>query len=713
MNALHPLNVLSLFNGISCGRIALERAGIPVANYYESEIDKYAGIVSAYNWPHSIQIGCVKKFARYFCAKDHLLSAILASPHLTYKTEQTIRHVRNIKSIGVDLLIAGSPCQGFSFAGKQLNFNDPRSALFFEFVRILRECAVLNPNIVFLLENVPMKKEYENVISNYVGVRPFSINGSLVSAQNRNRLFWFAQIRERLFFEEDFCYFCNHEQKNKRVLGKSQDKGGGKILGKTQGRYCNMQSLPNGIFENISQRNYEDMFLGVSGDKQKGERQKQGFSSEIGIPKRILSGKQNCSIRISETIPCIYNWQGGNEEGRFKAGQEGNKINEDSLQTRDCWGWQKTDKGRDFQNNSNEGGLRCLCCGKRLDNRPHSSFVEGRDKSILKPASSLSKVQFKQAKQDNGRVFDVIKIGRPGLDSLFGETIVDIPQPADKGILLADILEGEVDEKYFLSERALARIERNTYSKAKVNPDKTGTINTKNNSGQLSIDGGTTLIGCVNNNGQLQEVMQANCIDASYAKGMDNHGQSPLAVALRPRYYNDEGKKIYGKEDGFTRKGTIEINGDGTKSATITQNEKVNLAIAHNLMSRSSKKGNGGTGHLSKQDGKTYCVDANSPHAVEILGNGGAYHQSDRVNMPGRKSRAVESHATGEFTGKCYDYSRIRRLTPTEVCRLFTIPDNYFHDKDGKRLVSESQQYKALGNGWIVDVIAHIFSFIK
>lgn len=81
-------------------------------------------------------------------------------------------------------------CQGFSFAGKQLNFDDPRSKLFFEFVRILNELKVINPNIKFLLENVKMKKEYQDIISEHLGIQPIEINSNLVSAQNRKRLYW-------------------------------------------------------------------------------------------------------------------------------------------------------------------------------------------------------------------------------------------------------------------------------------------------------------------------------------------------------------------------------------------------------------------------------------------------------------------------------------------------------------------------------------------
>jgi len=129
------MNVLSLFDGISSGRVALERAGIQVDNYYASEIDKYAIQVAQNNYPDTIQIGDVEKinFNEY---------------------------------IGkVDMLIGGSPCQGFSFAGKQLNFMDPRSRLFFKFVEALE---VIKPKY-FLLENVKMKKEYEDVITKMLG----------------------------------------------------------------------------------------------------------------------------------------------------------------------------------------------------------------------------------------------------------------------------------------------------------------------------------------------------------------------------------------------------------------------------------------------------------------------------------------------------------------------------------------------------------------
>ena len=151
------MNVLSLFDGMSCGQIALNRAGIKYDTYFASEVDKYAIKVAQANYPNTVQIGDVTQ----------------------------VDHTR-LPFGGIDLLMGGSPCQGFSFAGKQLNFDDPRSKLFFEFVRLKDE---LKPKY-FLMENVPMKQESQDIISEYLGVKPVMINSSLFSAQNRKRLYW-------------------------------------------------------------------------------------------------------------------------------------------------------------------------------------------------------------------------------------------------------------------------------------------------------------------------------------------------------------------------------------------------------------------------------------------------------------------------------------------------------------------------------------------
>jgi len=158
---MKPINVFSGFDGMSCGQLALQKAGIPVGTYHASEIDKPAMKVTTKNFPFTLQMGDITKL------EDWRLKVIR-------------------DEVGIDLVMGGSPCQGFSFAGKNLNFEDPRSKLFFEFVRVLK---ILKPKY-FLLENVRMKKESQDIISDYMGVEPIVVNSNLVSAQNRHRLYW-------------------------------------------------------------------------------------------------------------------------------------------------------------------------------------------------------------------------------------------------------------------------------------------------------------------------------------------------------------------------------------------------------------------------------------------------------------------------------------------------------------------------------------------
>ncbi len=172
------MNVLSLFDGMSCGQIALERCGINVDNYFASEIDKYAITVTTKNYPNTLHIG-------------------------------NIIDVNVSKLPKIDLLIGGSSCQNFSFAGNRKGMSTEQnieildldqylelkeqnvefsgeSYLFWEYIRILKE---LNPRY-FLLENVIMSKKWEAVITNAVGVNPIKINSNLLVPQSRNRLYW-------------------------------------------------------------------------------------------------------------------------------------------------------------------------------------------------------------------------------------------------------------------------------------------------------------------------------------------------------------------------------------------------------------------------------------------------------------------------------------------------------------------------------------------
>lgn len=160
-------NTLGLFDGMSCLQIALKELNINYGTYYASEIDKYAIGQTQLNFPDTIQLGSVIEWQSW-----------------------------DIDWSKIGLIGAGSPCQGFSFAGKQLAFDDERSKLFFVFVDILNHAKKFNPDVKFLFENVNMKKSHMKVINDYLGLHGVNINSNLVSAQNRNRWYW-SNIRTK------------------------------------------------------------------------------------------------------------------------------------------------------------------------------------------------------------------------------------------------------------------------------------------------------------------------------------------------------------------------------------------------------------------------------------------------------------------------------------------------------------------------------------
>lgn len=162
------MNVLSLCDGMSGGMAALQHLGIKPTKYFASEIDKYAESVSRFHYPEIIRLG-------------------------------NIYDVNYMGLPPIDLLICGFPCQSFSFAGKQLNFEDPRGKIFFEVVRLLNE---LQPKY-FLLENVIMKKDIEEKINELIGVKPVVINSALLTAQNRKRNYWVGGYKDGKVYQID------------------------------------------------------------------------------------------------------------------------------------------------------------------------------------------------------------------------------------------------------------------------------------------------------------------------------------------------------------------------------------------------------------------------------------------------------------------------------------------------------------------------------
>lgn len=251
------VRVLSLFDGMSCGLQALKNAGIKVSEYHAFEIDKAAIKISQKNHPEIIHHGSVvdADFSKFE---------------------------------GFDLVIAGSPCQGFSFVGKQLAFNDPRSKLFFEFVRALKE---VKPKY-FLLENVRMKQEFIQVITEHLGVSEKHINSSKVSAQERRRIYWtninfgeiqdkavsFGQIKEQCetpnseswhkwwegkkefqlkkafskILSDDSKAICMVARQVSNWTGNLVEVGGGKLRFITPLEAERLQTLPDGYTEGVN-----------------------------------------------------------------------------------------------------------------------------------------------------------------------------------------------------------------------------------------------------------------------------------------------------------------------------------------------------------------------------------------------------------------------------------------------------------------------------
>tara|TARA_R100001129_G_scaffold32023_2_gene21426 strand:- start:679 stop:1710 length:1032 start_codon:yes stop_codon:yes gene_type:complete len=159
--------VLSLFDGMSATQQALKELGVPVTRYYASEIDNYAMQITSKNFPNTIQLGNVQGVE--------------------------VKHLALVP----DLIVAGSPCQDLSFAGKGKGLDGERSGLFFEAIRIIKEAKAINPNVKVLIENVKMKQEHMDTMSNALSealgerVTPQLLNSRLVSAQNRQRLYWY------------------------------------------------------------------------------------------------------------------------------------------------------------------------------------------------------------------------------------------------------------------------------------------------------------------------------------------------------------------------------------------------------------------------------------------------------------------------------------------------------------------------------------------
>lgn len=443
------MNVLSLFNGMGCGEIALIEEGIYYNKMYTSEVDKHALNQTRFMFPNNIELG-------------------------------DVRNIDVSKLEPIDLLIGGSPCQSFSFAGKRKGMAtkceieitrleqylelkeqgfefEGQSYLFWEYMRILTDIRKYNPDVLFLLENVEMGVKWERVLSEAIGIYGVHINSALVSAQNRKRIYW-------------------------------------------------------------------------------------------------------TNIRVK-------------------------------------------------------------------------------------------------------------KVG------LFGELHSDIPQPKDRGILLKDILESEVDEKYYLSDKMLSFLQKHSDKK--------------------QSEGCGFKYEPTEGNGKASTITQR-----VHKMGVDDNY---VCVAMRGRNPDDPSDRT----KGAPTEQRLEPKFDG-KTNCLTSVQKDNLVMQINPSTESGGKQPYQQNRVYDSDGISPALCANKADLLikqnyAVIGDG--YEQDNRAYFEDGKSGTLDLKSENRQK-VLLNNTRIRRLTPTECVRLQTIPDWY------KWNCSSTQQYRQLGNGWTVDVIRHIFSFI-
>ncbi len=273
--------------------------------------------------------------------------------------------------------------------------------------------------------------------------------------------------------------------------------------------------------------------------------------------------------------------------------------------------------------------------------------------------------------------------------------IEGVGQPEDKGILLKHILEESPDEKYNITEVAKARIMRKGYSQPKFNPEKTGAMNTKNNSGQLSIDSGTTFV--ISDRGIGSSfISNTEKVPPLLSRSGCSHDNT---VVLGCDWRSDEGIRV--RENGKS----------GTLSARARNDESCGqLVLSTGVINN--------RGRCEVRNDKSMCLDANYFKGIDEHGQRTFIRSVMQINpslesngkQPYQQNRIYDAEGimpalNAELSGRnnIYSNSVIRRLTPVECERLQTVPDNYTKD------VSDTQRYKMLGNGWTVDVIAHIF----
>ena len=590
------MNILSLFDGMSCGRLALDRLGIKVDKYYASEIDKYAIQVSSANYPDIIQIGDV-------C------------------------DVKGEDYPDIDLVLAGSPCQGFSFAGNQLAFDDPRSALFFEFVRILKE---VKPKY-FLLENVKMKKEFLDVISEQVGVEPILINSALVSAQNRLRYYWTnipgveqpedrgIVLRDILETEPDEKYDIS-EAKVDRVLNAKRGKG---------------------YFYNEDSEKIGTVIAGYHKEPTDGsyiEQHKPVKHTERN--RRHLKMPDEKSLCMTATM-----YKGAGNNGMTLVPMKPIKV-----------------------------GMAV----EEVKVRKHEVDLEKLQQLLREAKANVKKTNKQIAEETDLPITKVEHWFRT--DSSFAIPSDDIWFKLKE---VLDIKDDSFDAQImeFIYRDGVYESTQRVYSEEGKSPTITAS-----------------------NKEQLIEVRALTEQRTEESKRIRKEHRQRTGKDWSPR----GGKEMVPREDGkmntlttsLTKSHILEIKGGALRGRQVSDDD----SWTQQLETRDDDKSNALT--TVQKDSVVVSTKPNQINPSKKASGKQPYMQDRVFHEEGKSHALTASFADRTNVGTSVDDLHWRKLTPLECERLQTVPDNYTNH------VSNTQRYKMLGNGWTIEVIAHILKGI-
>ena len=645
------MKVLSLFDGMSCGRIALDQLGIPVEKYYASEVDKYAMQVSAANYPDIIQVGDI-------CNLDP----------------------KDFKD--VDLMLAGSPCQGFSFAGKQLAFDDPRSALFFEFIRLLK---AIKPKY-FLLENVRMKKEFLQIISEQVsecypeipfGIEPLFINSSLLSAQSRQRYYWtnipgIKQPEDRGIVLRDIL----ETETDERPV-KDTERNQRHYKNEDQKSLCMTATMYKGAGNNgMTLVPQKPIKVGMNVEEVKVRKHEVDIP---GLQTCILNHYAKCGKNKKE-IAKELNDKYSTVEHYFR------KLGSDffSIPSEEHWPQLKeilgitTDKfDKQIMEFEYRDGVYESTQRVYSDQGKSPTLTASNKEQMIETMTTKEGKSFCLTAQ-----YDAARPNR----SRYRKEKTMIP----------------VDDINNLPEGTRYVYDEN---------DKSHKIETKPKQVGVAVD--------INGHDILKRVYSPDgkSPTVNTCQGGNREPKVVVGGALRARSKDKDGKHVDWKETKPEQ--MLELRKDQKSNAVSTVSKDSLVVNSYREVRTDEAKAmrkkvrqQTGKDHTPfrakklepRKDGKvgTVTPSLNKDHEISIEKSHplkANYYKSSRANFENDRSKGGKFSATGVQQ----EDLTWRKLTPLECERLQTVPDNYTNH------VSNTQRYKMLGNGWTVEVIKHIF----